>query len=192
MSKQWYYEVMGTVVGPLTPAELKQKVLKGHVQGDTPVRMGADGHWHPAERVKGLMDRPTTPRPTPKPESVADRQAVAPTRLQVQPVTAPPTTPVVKVVTPPVPPKRPASEAIYHLAGESPSDTAVEEIDESEHEFDFFRFVGFDKAIGTLLHDALDAHCRKHHLTLTEATRIALATYLNRKDLLEPPAVPQP
>ena len=171
MSKQWYYEVMGTVIGPLTAVELKQRVLKGQVQADTPVRMGADGRWQAADRVKGLMDRTDAPATAaaPKPVSAPAPKAVAPAAKPSATVAAP----------------APKSEPT-HVAGDTPARETLALDDPPPQDYDFFRFVGFDTAIGTPLHDVLDEHCRRNHLTLTQATRIALAHYLNRKDLLEP------
>ncbi len=43
MAKQWYYQVMGSEVGPISSAELKNRVQKGMLQPDMPVRVGPDG-----------------------------------------------------------------------------------------------------------------------------------------------------
>ena len=56
MSKDFYYRVMGDVIGPITGAELRQKTLDGDVTPDTNVRIGADGQWVSASRVKNLFD----------------------------------------------------------------------------------------------------------------------------------------
>jgi hypothetical protein len=161
MSKlqQWYYEVMGSALGPISGAELKQKAQLGQIQFDTPVRLGTDGKWQPAERVKGLLPPPVAAL-----------------------VSAP--APVAAVA--PAPTKAPSSfemDLTYHLQGDDKPHNDADSV--QDHEYDFFRFVGFEQAIGPKLHRVLDEHCRTNRVTLTQATRRALAEFLGRKDLLE-------
>ena len=58
MLKQWYFQVMGAEIGPISSAELKEKVKRGQIQPETLVRVGTDGKWQPAAGVKGLLDPP--------------------------------------------------------------------------------------------------------------------------------------
>ena len=53
---EWHCEIMGNVIGPLTPAELLEKVRTGEVTFDTKVRKG-DSQWVAANEVGDLFDR---------------------------------------------------------------------------------------------------------------------------------------
>lgn len=167
MSKAWYYEVMGSAIGPISSAELKRRVQLGQIQPDTPVRLGPEGKWQPADRVKGLFDPPSLPPPAASPASASAAT------LPFVPAASSPQKSAVVV------------EPTLSLA---PAETSSDDPDERlPHEYDFFRLVGFEQAIGTRLHQVLVDYCREHHLTLTEVTKRALATFLGRKDLLETP-----
>jgi len=69
MSVNWYYQVMGEVIGPKTTAQIVRLAREGVVAPDTLVRKGEDGRWLTAEQVKGLM-------PPPKPVRTADPAGV--------------------------------------------------------------------------------------------------------------------
>ena len=56
MSKQFYYQVMGEQVGPLSGLELRARAVAGDVTVETPVRVGAEGEWLPAARLHNLFD----------------------------------------------------------------------------------------------------------------------------------------
>lgn len=75
MATQWFVHADGKQYGPLTPSQLKGMVDQGKVTHDTPVRMGAEGKWVRAGRVKGLL-------PTHEPESAASPAAATPTANQ--------------------------------------------------------------------------------------------------------------
>lgn len=167
MSKTWYYEVMGSAIGPISSAELKRRAQLGQIQPDTPVRLGPEGKWQPADRVKGLFDPPPPPPPAaaPVPASAA-------------------TLPFVPAANSP----QKSTVAVEPTLSLAPVESSTEDPDERlPHEYDFFRLVGFEQAIGTRLHQVLVDYCREHQLTLTEVTKRALATFLGRKDLLETP-----
>lgn len=161
MAKEWYFQVMGAEIGPVSSAELKQRVQRGQIQPDTLIRAAPDGKWQSADRIKGLIDPPATP--------VAPLvKTPAPERTDTIPLAG----------------ADRSEDRTYHFAG----DTAVDITPPAEPpsgEYDFFQFVGFEQALGVKLHRALLAHCQAKHWTLTEATRHAIATFLNRKDLLE-------
>ena len=55
MTTQWYCELMGNVEGPLTSAQLLQKVKVGEIAQDTPIRKN-DSKWFPAIEVNGLFE----------------------------------------------------------------------------------------------------------------------------------------
>jgi hypothetical protein len=58
MAAQWYYQVMGEAVGPMSASELKHAAQTGKVMPESLVKKGADGDWVLAERVKGLFEQP--------------------------------------------------------------------------------------------------------------------------------------
>ena len=168
MSKVWYYEMMGSELGPIGSAELIDKAKRGQIQPDTRVKSGKDGKWQFAERVKGLFPPPP-----------------------------PPPAPVIPVASP-VSTNRPRSiplagddesgegDTTYHFDGDSGQRGAGSTALEEPGEFEFFRFIGFSQAISPALHDVLIGYARTHNLTLTQVTRRALAEFLGRKDLAEP------
>ncbi len=51
----WYYQVMGEVMGPVSLDELRQKVEDGEILSETFVREGASSPWVPASRVEVLF-----------------------------------------------------------------------------------------------------------------------------------------
>lgn len=55
MATQWYCELMGKLQGPLSSAELLQKVKLGEITQDTPIRKN-DSKWFPAIEVNGLFE----------------------------------------------------------------------------------------------------------------------------------------
>lgn len=80
MAAEWYFQSMGEASGPLTAADLKQKVLTGHILEDTLVRRGASGRWLPAYQVQGLFpqgsvssaypEQTLSPPPFPHPSAI--------------------------------------------------------------------------------------------------------------------------
>lgn len=56
MAKQFFYQLMGEVFGPMTGVELRAKATEGVVCADTLVRVGDDGEWVLATRLKHLFD----------------------------------------------------------------------------------------------------------------------------------------
>ena len=172
MAKEWYFQVMGAEIGPVSSTELKQRVQRGQIQADTMVRAAPDGKWQAADRVKGLID-PPPPAPLPAAKPTSPRASEVGLRIAMSD-----TTDCIPLAG------ASASERTYHVKG----DTAVDMTPPDEPvsgEYDFFQFVGFEQALGIRLHQELLDHCRKQKLTLTEATRRALAEFVGRKDLLE-------
>lgn len=169
MAKEWFFQVMGSEIGPVSSAELKQRVQRGQIQPDTLVRAAPDGKWQSADRIKGLIDPPAAaPPPAPKADKPVSNFQIAMTDT---------TDNIPLVDAAPV-------ERTYHVKGDTSVDITPPEEPQSG-EYDFFQFVGFEQALGVKLHRALIDHCHQQHLTLTEATRRAIAVFLNRKDLLE-------
>jgi len=54
MSEEWYYQIMGEVVGPISIEELEEKAKSGAIPLDTLVRQG-NGEWQPANSIDGLL-----------------------------------------------------------------------------------------------------------------------------------------
>lgn len=63
MATEFFYRLMGEVIGPVTGVELRHKALDGDVTPDTPVRVGADGEWVSASRLSNLFDEQHRPIP---------------------------------------------------------------------------------------------------------------------------------
>ena len=53
---EWHCEIMGNVIGPLTPAELLEKVRTGEITFDTKIRKD-DSQWVAASEVGDLFER---------------------------------------------------------------------------------------------------------------------------------------
>ena len=64
MLMEWYWRNEGETHGPFTEEELIQLAQDGQIEQRCEVRLGADGRWYTAGKVKGLF--------TPKPDSAAD------------------------------------------------------------------------------------------------------------------------
>jgi hypothetical protein len=56
MTIHGYYESDGKIVGPLTPAELREHCAAGLIVADTPISKGENGSWTPAGQIQGLAD----------------------------------------------------------------------------------------------------------------------------------------
>jgi len=179
MSKQWYYEVMGAPVGPITSAELKACVLTRRILPETRIRLGEDGKWQTADHVKGLFDGappPAQKSPAPAKAKVEEKVLVA----QVVKPKAAAETGTAEIAT------LQTAEMKISIASVTPAIAAPVQTpaeDDADVEYDFFKFVGFEIAIGHALNDALKEYCRVNHVTMTQTTRRALAEFLGRKEL---------
>jgi hypothetical protein len=173
MAKPWYFQMMGAEIGPLTPAELMDRVKLGQIQPDTLVRSGKDGKWIPADRWKGLLPAKEATTAPPPAASVASAAATAaPASGQSK-----------------SPPVDDDDEMIYHMQGEA--DHGPVPYSEPD-EYDFFQFVGFRHAISPKLYDAVVAYSNQHRMTLTKITRRGIAQFIGKPELGEdkPPAPP--
>ena len=61
MAAEWYFRVVGTEFGPVSPTELVERAADGKIRPDTEVRKG-EGAWVPASKVAGLFDRASQAR----------------------------------------------------------------------------------------------------------------------------------
>lgn len=181
MAKPWYFQMMGAEIGPLTSAELMDRVKLGQLQPDTLVRSGKDGKWVPADRWKGLLN----PKET-KPEASAaashqddssdddDDESQATSKLAGN-----------NAVDDPDDPQ-------YHMKGEAAAAGGPVPFSRPD-EYDFFQFVGFRQAISPPLYDAVVSYSHQHQLTLTQITRRAIAQFIGKPELGDdkpPPAPP--
>jgi hypothetical protein len=55
MASQWFYQVMGEQIGPISSAELRNLAQRGTVSCDTLVKNAPDGIWIPAISINGLF-----------------------------------------------------------------------------------------------------------------------------------------
>lgn len=58
-TKSWYVQHLGKIVGPVTSAQLKALAQSRKIDENTLVRLGHDGEWICASKIKKLFD--TTP-----------------------------------------------------------------------------------------------------------------------------------
>lgn len=183
MSKPWYYQVMGTEIGPLTPVELMEKVKVGQIQPDTLVRSGADGKWIPADRWKGLLPAKEE-KPTPAPASV---KGSAPPKAAATKEVAAPTTASSGTIA-----IDDEDDPLYHLHGDAAPHTGPAPFSHPD-EYDFFQFVGFRHAISPKLYDVVVTYSHQHQMTLTQITRRALAQFIGKPELGDdqPPPAPE-
>jgi TM2 domain-containing membrane protein YozV len=82
VDRNWYVLHRGKTVGPLTSSQLKQLSTHSKINPETMVRLGVEGHWTRAEKVKGLF-------PVPKQERSASAAVV------VNALVAPPSIPMI-------------------------------------------------------------------------------------------------
>lgn len=180
MAKPWYFQVMGAEIGPLTSAELMEKVQIGQIQPDTLIRSGKDGKWVPADRWKGLLPaKEVQPEPTPAPAKESPAPTVTKTESGAAAATA---------VTIPI---NDEDDPLYHLKGEAAPSGPVPF--SHPDEYDFFQFVGFRHAISHPLYDALVIYTHQHQLTVTQITRRAIAQFIGKPELGDdkPPPTPE-
>jgi hypothetical protein len=60
MTTEWYYQTMGSQVGPVSSAELLRKVRAGEIIPNTQIRKN-DSQWVPAAEVGGLFEEANKP-----------------------------------------------------------------------------------------------------------------------------------
>jgi hypothetical protein len=62
---EWFYQVMGEEVGPVSGLDLRDLAQRGIIDRSTLVRKAPDGDWVLADRVQGLFSLPAAPMPPP-------------------------------------------------------------------------------------------------------------------------------
>ncbi len=68
----WYFQVMGDAIGPLTSVELRERALSGQIGPETLISRDDTDQWVTADRVSGLLDPAPTPPPLSPPIPVPD------------------------------------------------------------------------------------------------------------------------
>ena len=179
MAKPWYFQVMGAEVGPLTSAELMEKVQIGQVQPDTLVRSGKDGKWVPADRWKGLLPTKEA-KPEPPPSPTKESPEATSSKTESEAVTG--TAATISI--------NEEDDPLYHMKGEAAGGPVPFT---HPDEYDFFQFVGFRHAVTHPLYDALVIYSHQHQLTVTQITRRSIAQFIGKPELGQdkPPPAPE-
>ncbi len=172
MTREWYFQVMGQELGPLSGGELKAKVANGQVQPDTLIRKGVEGKWLFAAKVKGLFAVPDEPPAAPP---IAKSKSSA-------------TMPVVSNATGR---DKPGSSAELHTQpGGHASGRAMLLAQDDEDEpaskppsVEFYDFVGFREAISPVLYDAVKRFVTDRGITMSQVNRRALAEFIEKPEL---------
>ena len=185
MAKPWYFQMMGAEIGPLTPAELMDRVKLGQVQPDTLVRSGKDGKWIPADRWKGLLpskEEEVEEDVEVEPTSVARKESSESASAKTKPAAAE-SAGTIRLED--------DDDPQYHMKGEAAPTGPV--AFSHPDEYDFFQFVGFRHAISHPLYDAMVIHSHQHQMTVTQITRRAIAQFIGKPELGQdkPPAAPE-
>ena len=66
MAEDWFYHNSGQTFGPMSAKQLRQHALAGKITRSDHVRIGTEGSWAPATKVKGLFDPLPAPVPVAK------------------------------------------------------------------------------------------------------------------------------
>lgn len=172
MTREWYFQVMGQELGPLSGGELKAKVANGQVQPDTLIRKGVEGKWLFAAKIKGLFAVPEEPPAAPL---VAKSKSSA-------------TMPIVSTVTGR---DKPGSSAeLSTQPGGHASGRAMLLAQDDEDgpaskppSVEFYDFVGFREAISPVLYDAVKRFVTDRGITMSQVNRRALAEFIEKPEL---------
>jgi GYF domain 2 len=196
MTREWYFQVMGQELGPLSGGELKAKVTSGQVQPDTLVRKGLEGKWLYAAKVKGLF-------PSPEEQPVEEPPAPPPSAKSKSSATMP-------IVDSSTKRDKPGSSAEIKAQQQVPAAHApartmlLAEDDDEENKpsrppsVEFYDFVGFREAISPVLYDAVKKFVTDRGITMSQVNRRALAEFIERPELASDlmitavAAIPQP
>jgi predicted nucleic acid-binding Zn ribbon protein len=96
MLDQWFCEIAGREIGPLSPEQIRTMAAKGQILPSDCVRQGTQGAWVPAQQVKGLFaPAPVMPRPAqPQAESRPVVRRAPEPPVVAQPPMPPPSSPL--------------------------------------------------------------------------------------------------
>ena len=178
MTREWYFQVMGQELGPLSVGELKAKVTNGQIQPDTLVRKTAEGKWIFAGKVKGLFAIPEEPPPAPPPAAKPKSSA---------------TLPIMSGSATRSKPGSSAEIATRHGSTNQPPSSATipvhairldeDDNDSAPPSVEFYNFVGFREAISPVLYDAVKKFVSDRGITMSQLNRRALADFIQRPEL---------
>jgi GYF domain 2 len=102
MADEWYCEIAGREIGPLSAQQLRAMAAKGQILPNDCVRQGVQGSWILARQVKGLLG-PASELPRPKPpvfQAAGSENLPVAQRLPETPAAPPPPPPTTPVVPP--------------------------------------------------------------------------------------------
>jgi hypothetical protein len=89
MPHEWFVQKSGEEIGPISVLELQQMGESGAIAADSLVRLGRDGKWVPAIKVKGLSLRsPNTADDAPHSDSPSNKKATAGSKSRGSSVTS--------------------------------------------------------------------------------------------------------
>lgn len=80
----WYYQLSGSVLGPVSWEELRAKVEAGEIDAETPTREGPNGPWRPAASVEGLFPAPSVSALTALAETTQEEGEASPDSIDEQ------------------------------------------------------------------------------------------------------------
>ena len=96
MSVEWYCEIAGREVGPLTPRQLKAMADRGQIMPNDCVRRSEGGEWILARTVHGLLDADSSAKPPPVPP-IARSKPAQPANAQAEQAAKPVDEPIVNI-----------------------------------------------------------------------------------------------
>jgi len=109
MAAEWFCDISGKQIGPLSAQQLKAMAEEGRLAPEHKVRQGANGPWVPAARVKGLFSADAVPSAS-RPVKPVDASATPPPPV-AQPVSPAESNHVPQAKASSIPPPPPASTA---------------------------------------------------------------------------------
>ena len=173
MTREWYFQVMGQELGPLSGGELKAKVTSGQIQPDTLIRKGVDGKWLFAAKVKGLFAVPEEALPAPPPVATPKSSHTMPVVGNTTSRDKPGSSVEIK------------TQSGGHAAGKAMLLTQDEDEESTTRPpaVEFYDFVGFREAISPVLYDAVKRFVTDRGITMSQVNRRALAEFIERPEL---------
>lgn len=174
MTAEWYFQVMGQELGPLTAADLKVKAMNGQIQRDTLIRKGKDGKWTFGGDIKGLFPPVQETKPVATVPMKPDSTTIPCTKAKLE--------------------SKASSATLVgsksSLSGSFPA--SIPMVDSSPDDddgrpnsatFEFYDFVGFRDAITPVLYDAIKQYALDRGITIGQVNRRALANFIQRPEL---------
>ena len=171
MAKQWFFQLMGAEMGPVSSAELKRRAEQGQIQPDTLIRNGKNAQWHTAVRVKGLFCESQPKSDTAEPDS-EEQGLDADLLFGIEPE---------DYLFGAELDEASASDPIQPAPEPQPDPEAQPPL----HKPQFFDMWECKQAIPRELNEALQEYMEKHGLSAAQVNRQALAEFVGRPELGE-------